>query len=562
MTTANIAFLILFILILFAYQQAYSQNRDKNMKRRQFLKVSAATGAAGMLPYSKLRAGTENASNYFSVHPFIDANPDAVFIMRTDASSKYDTAGKKQAGEAFGASVFSLTDDASNGFPLSHNIVLKPNLTSRGEWQTGYTVERTMGVVTDSLFVEGMIESMKSQLGLPGSQFYIREVNGSENIADGGYGDLAQRTGADVKTISTQVNNLSPDKVVWKQAPDGVWFDQIPYLWPVNSPDSVLLNIAKLKSHGMGMTLTAKNLQGTIAAKYQQHCTAHNRDMSIDYNHVRPNAKSYILDNYNRHLADGIPRWDRPGQTGGLWQETWGTRCIDNNSTTKPALHIIEGIYGHDGNFVQGPHDGLAADFMTNVLIFGKNPYHVDIIGTWLAGHEPGNFGLFHMALERGLSTLLNPKDIPVFEWFNDGSATETLLDTFERTPLKTYYLQRDYDGQNEDYWHLVDEAYEYSATNVAAKNPVTPSNFEVQQNYPNPFNGGTSIEYILPKAGHVQVEIYNAGGQRVEILKRGLQSQGRHNISWRPQNMPTGVYMYRCVFDGQVKSGRMLYAK
>lgn len=531
------------------------------MQRRQFLKISATTGIAGMLPYSKLHA-SRGAANYFGLHPFIEQHQDAVFIMRTSVSTKFADAEKKQAGEAFAASVFTPTDDASAGFPLSNKVVLKPNLTSRGSWQKGYTIERSMGVITDALFVEGIIESMKSRLGLAGEQFYIREVNGSENITDGGYGDLAQRTGTDVQTISTPVNKMSADKVVWKNVPNGVWFNQIPYLWPVNAPDTMLLNIAKLKSHGMGMTLTAKNLQGTIAAKYQQHCTAHNRNMSIDYNHVHENAKQSILDNYNRHLAEGIPRWDRPGQTGGLWQETWSTRCIDNNSTLKAALHIIEGIYGHDGNFIEGPHNGYAKDFMTNVLIFGKNPYHVDIIGTWLAGHEPGNFGLFHLARERGLSTLLNPRDIPLYEWFADGSATQTPLDNFERTPLVTYYLQRDYDGQNEDYWHLVNEPYDYAQTQVAAHPTTTPGQFKLLPNFPNPFNSGTSISYLLPKEGYVEVVVYSSRGRKIKELKRGVQKAGEHVVFWRPVNMPTGLYIVRLAYNGAVRTQRMLYLR
>ncbi len=531
------------------------------MKRRNFIRVAGAAGAASLFPYRRINASPSHQASYFGVHPFIDANPEAVFIMRTSVKSKFDTVGKKQAGVDFGASVFTPTDDASSGFPLTHKVVLKPNLTSRGKWQSGYTIERSMGVITDAHFVEGFIESMKSRLGLAGEQFYIREVNGEENLTEGGYGALAQHTGADVQMISTPANNLSPDKLVWKEVPDGVWFNNIPYLWPVNAPDTVLLNIAKLKSHGMGMTLTAKNLQGTIAAKYQQHCTAYNRDMNINYDHVKPNAKSVIMDNYNRHVAEGIPRWDRPGQTGGIWQETWATRCIDNNSVTRPVLHIIEGLYGHDGNFIQGPHDGYAEDFMTNVIIFGKNPYHVDIIGTWLGGHEPGNFGLFHLARERGLSTLLNPHDIPLFEWFADGSATQTPLDDFERTPLATYYLQRDYNGQNEDYWHLVNEPYDYSGSGVTSRR-TTPEQFTLEQNYPNPFNGGTTIEYVLPRAGYVQISVYNARGQRVQILRQGRESRGRHVAFWRPENLPSGAYIYKIVFDGMTRTGRMMYVR
>jgi uncharacterized protein (DUF362 family) len=531
------------------------------MKRRDFLKTLSAASLAG-LSAPRLWSSTGSAAAYFGVHPFINNTPDAVFILRTSIADKHDSASKKTAGSAFAKSVFVPRDSNDQAFPLSHKVVIKPNLTSRGKgWQSGYTIERSMGVITDADFVEGVIEGIKP-LGVDGGQFYIREVNGVENMTEGGYEELGRQTGADVNIIPDQVNNLKPEQVVWKETTNGVWFNTIPYLWPVNAPDSVLLNISKLKSHGMGMTLCAKNLQGTIAASYQQHCTTLQSEMSISPTHIQPNAKNVIQANYQRHLAAGIPRWDRPGTNGGLWQETWASRCLDNNSTLHPELHVIEGLYGHDGNFIEGPHDGYAADFLTNVIIFGKNPFHVDIIGAWLAGHEPGNFGLFHLAIERGLSRLLDPFSIPVYEWHDDATAVLTPLDHFERTPLVTYYLQRDYNGQTEPYWHLVDEPFDYGAAAVSSQHDTTPQAFEVEANYPNPFNSSTAIPISLPSSGRLRVDIYNSLGECVARPSDDYLAAGKHLIQWQAIKQPSGVYFYRCFFNGQVKSGRMLLVR
>ncbi|MBN1559012.1 T9SS type A sorting domain-containing protein, partial [candidate division KSB1 bacterium] len=209
--------------------------------------------------------------------------------------------------------------------------------------------------------------------------------------------------------------------------------------------------------------------------------------------------------------------------------------------------------------FDKGPHDGKPKDFMSNIIIFGKNPFHVDAIGLWLGGHEPGNFGLLHMALERGMSTLLNPHDIPVYEWSSDSSATLTPLDSFARTPLLTYYLQRDYDGQNEDYWHLVNEPFDYSSVHVQQPALDLPKTFDLGQNYPNPFNSRTVIDFTLPRPGHVQVSVHNASGQTVAILHNGYAGQGHHMLSWRAHDVPSGAYFYRCQFEGYAKTGRML---
>jgi len=133
----------------------------------------------------------------------------------------------------------------------------------------------------------------------------------------------------------------------------------------------------------------------------------------------------------------------------------------------KPGLNIIEGIYGRDGHLIRGPGEGgFANDYLTNIIIFGKITFHVDIIGTWLAGHEPGNFGLFHLTREKGFIATLNPRKIPVYEWFSDGTAIAKTLTDFERTPLKTHYLRRDYNDQDESEWHLVNEPSRFAHIN------------------------------------------------------------------------------------------------
>jgi len=314
----------------------------------------------------------------------------------------------------------------------------------------------------------------------------------------------------------------------------------------------------------MGLTLTLKNLQGTIAKYYQEHCTDYTKNMNINAAHKNPNARTIIKENFERHLADGVPRWDKPDTNWNCGQgmETWASRCLDNNSVTKPGLHIIEGVYGRDGNFMDGPSaEGLATDYMTNIVIFGKNPVYVDIIGTWLGGHEPGNFGLFHMAIDRGMVTVLDPMRIPVYEWKADGTASMTPLTEFERTPLVTYYLQRNYNGQTEEYWHLVDEPYDYPVpTEVAGRGK--PEVFVLNQNYPNPFNPNTSIEFTLPSNGQVRLEVYNAIGQLIDVLVDGYRVAGSYMAAWNSGSYPTGTYFYRLMFGGYSRTKKMVLLK
>jgi uncharacterized protein (DUF362 family) len=531
------------------------------LDRRSFLKTVTAAGAAvAFTPREAFASSERTLATGFGVHPFVAAHPEAVFIMRTSVDVKTNGPAMKSAGLAFGRSVFVAQDVASGGIPITRKIALKPNLTCRGKWNTNYTINRSMGVQTDAYFVEGIIESMK-ELGLAGSQFYIREVNCPADFADGGYIAMAARTGADIRDLSAQVGILPEEHIVWKDVPNGVWFNRIPYLYPVNAADSWLLNIAKFKTHGMGMTLCAKNIQGTIAANYQQHCTVYASDMSIDSAHVKANARTAILNSYNAH-KNSIPRWLRPESNGGLWMETWASRCLDNNSITPSGLHIIEGIYGRDGNFMDGPSaEGIATDYMTNVIIFGKNQFAVDIIGHWLGGHEPGNFGLFHLARDRGMISSINPGTIPVYDWTGSGPVL-TPLTSFTRASLRTYYLQKDYSGGTEAHWHLVNEPYDYSATDVASGTPPVPEAFVLAQNYPNPFNASTVFQFTIPRAGRARLDVYNAIGETVGVVAEGVFMAGTHMATWTRNDLPSGFYIYRLWFEGQTASRKLVVIK
>ncbi len=523
-----------------------------SINRRKFVRSSLLAGAGIILPSVGI-SGRDKQIGFAGINPFILLNPGAVFIMNTEVERKTDSAAIKKAGLDFGRSVFGFTDDAHSGIPLTHKVVIKPNLTCRARGNIKYTVERSMGIVTDVFFVEGIIESLK-ELGFSSGQFYVREVNCPGDLEDGGYPDMAERTGIDLQGIDIPAAELSPDKIQWIDVPDGVFFRRIPYLWPVNAPDTFLLNIAKFKTHGMGLTLCAKNLQGTIAMNYQAHCSRYGAVLTgVNPGDINPAANTDILNNYHRHKAAGIPRWDKPGENGGIWQETWATRCLDNNSVTLAGLHIIEGIYGRDGNFMDGPgENGLATDYMTNYIIFGRNQFHADIIGHYLAGHEPGNFGLFHMARERGMAETIDPAKIPLFKWHPESGAEPVELNQLERFPLKTYYLQRNYSGYNEPYWHLVNEPFDYSQ---AGK----PDSIILQQNFPNPVRHSTTINFQIPAAGHVSGQLLNEYGSVVKILFDRNLNSGCHSITWDTYGFASGMYLFRLRYEGIVRTSKIL---
>jgi hypothetical protein len=250
-------------------------------------------------------------------------------------------------------------------------------------------------------------------------------------------------------------------KTNWATVPDGVIYRRIPHYAPVGELDTWLLNIAKWKAHSMGLTQTVKNEQGLVAHPYTDFCGGWKAVLGVPGDlkpDINPRAEELVKGFFDRHVKMGYSRYDSTGSRGNsahllpIDQEIWAHKACDNMSTMKTGLAMVEGIYGRDG-------DGFATgdDHLTNIVFFGKDKFRVDVIGLWLAGHEPGNVHLYRIAKERGLTDTFNPWEIPVYEWTATGPVARKLTD-FPRTPLKTVYLPKD----DEPFLHLLDEPFDY----------------------------------------------------------------------------------------------------
>ncbi len=81
---------------------------------------------------------------------------------------------------------------------------------------------------------------------------------------------------------------------------------------------------------------------------------------------------------------------------------------------------------------------------------------------------------------------------------------------------------------------------------------------FKLYQNYPNPFNPTTQIQFDLPVAGFVELEVYNAIGQKVTSLINQQMNAQKHEVMFNAANLNSGIYLYSLKVDGE----RMLTRK
>ena len=118
--------------------------------------------------------------------------------------------------------------------------------------------------------------------------------------------------------------------------------------------------------------------------------------------------------------------------------------------------------------------------------------------------------------------------------------------------------LEGDPSGGEDDTFFLDDfelEGVGEEPTSSDYQTKDVPQSVELDQNYPNPFNPATTIEFAIPEASHVTLEVFNMLGQRVETLKDERLSQGSHSVTFDASDLTSGTYIYRLEAGDQVLS-------
>ena len=99
--------------------------------------------------------------------------------------------------------------------------------------------------------------------------------------------------------------------------------------------------------------------------------------------------------------------------------------------------------------------------------------------------------------------------------------------------------------------------------TGIKRTDGEIPEDFALMQNYPNPFNMGTKIDFSVPKAANVRLDVYNMRGMLIRTLYNQQFAAGKYSAAWfgldaKGQPSPSGVYIYR-IRIGEWKSARRL---
>lgn len=135
---------------------------------------------------------------------------------------------------------------------------------------------------------------------------------------------------------------------------------------------------------------------------------------------------------------------------------------------------------------------------------------------------------------------------------------------------IKDHYT-RFYNDESEKIWWIENEdnGFYFAIKAIVKKEYIgiedenlSPSEFRIYPNYPNPFNPATTINYRLNKGGEVNLDIFNALGEKVYYENKGFQREGEYKFNWNAAGLPSGVYLVRLSLDNNIKTIKTLLLK
>ena len=91
----------------------------------------------------------------------------------------------------------------------------------------------------------------------------------------------------------------------------------------------------------------------------------------------------------------------------------------------------------------------------------------------------------------------------------------------------------------------------------------IAPQTSNISSNiFPNPTNGITTVNFNMPQAGNASIEVINAIGQRVELVKQGNFAAGTQNVEFDATNYSNGVYFVKISSGDNTSTQRLVVVK
>lgn len=117
-------------------------------------------------------------------------------------------------------------------------------------------------------------------------------------------------------------------------------------------------------------------------------------------------------------------------------------------------------------------------------------------------------------------------------------------------------------DGEIDDVRFYNHAALGLTYTSVEDEPTELPSEYTLSQNYPNPFNPTTTIQFQLPLAEHVTLDVFDLLGRKVATLLDRMQPAGTQTVQFDARNLSSGMYIYRIQAGDFIATQTMMLIK
>ncbi len=264
--------------------------------------------------------------------------------------------------------------------------------------------------------------------------------------------------------------------------------------------------------------------------------------------------------NFNEGQPYIVPQFNMPGDIAAL-QEAY-------NAITGSVFLLEDGSIDED-IFLELTLDGLDADNGLYVPVFDDSLFlnltiNVYVNDSLVQGHyffNEGKYLWFKVPKSAEFINFVNvilgfPLDDLGFAYIEPDGFEAYGLQTFNNADsvmFRAMHLSKFGGGRG----HIS------STTGIGyEKIEGVPADYELAQNYPNPFNPSTTIKYSLPKAGNVQLKVYNILGAEVASLISEHQEAGNYEVTFDAENLSSGIYLYTLRVNNKVITKKMTLIK
>ncbi len=100
------------------------------------------------------------------------------------------------------------------------------------------------------------------------------------------------------------------------------------------------------------------------------------------------------------------------------------------------------------------------------------------------------------------------------------------------------------------------------TAVGVHSDEPRYPDTPTLYPSVPNPFNSQLKIKYSIPNYGRVKLELLDIRGRVLDVMRNEMQRKGNHSLTYRGNNLTSGVYFIRLSSDANIQVEKVLMLK